>query len=1038
MRRITWAALAALFICGTAAAQGTQFTDDVMRPSAVIPGASVRVCTSAGTGTPCTPLATIYSDQAMTAAIAGSTMTADSRGRFTFYAPAGCYQIQVSAAGFATLTYPDCRGSGTGVFSDLGVVSVGATGGLVTPTPSAPGLAQESSTGGSIADGTYYCVTTGVNLNGETTPTPQQSIVISAGTGTAQINVAVTGNELLTGAPWFKVYCGTASGGPYFLQVPKWHSFTMDNNSLKRRPATVAVSGNATRTSNIVSVTTTSQHNMDVGETFQMTGCADSTYNGTLTVATAPTNTTLTYFKAGADGTSASCTVTPTLANFVTLTLTGTASLGVGDGKLILVSGVSGCTTNPSGGYRVYSHTAVASPASSSVTFKHAGAAESGCGGAGITVAWNAGFVTDDVGSATQLIGAHLFRGAFIMTSVGLSGDNPPSTNTAAIDDVQVAVNAARNLPTFAAGQTPRVEQTVQLAPGNDQISGGKLFYGLTTPLVLTDGDRLVGVGDMQFGTFISGTNLWARTSGTGAGVNALWDDVYDLIGAVMIINSSGTTVENVSIDSPTNAMFIFMSESDAEAANNIVLRNGSYQTSGTGANCPAPLRTAARIYYFEVDRVNLTPNTTTDCFAASGHPRGAALMMSQGAGSEWVFKGPVRWTVPGKHDFIQNRKGPTDPDRGVNRGGFTQRNSLTFQNMGHMQGTAGGGTGVVCRCENTIVNSIASPGPADYNVSAGSDAAYIFGNNSYGSTGAQTFYKASLLSVGNNAATVAFTSGGSRLELIASGIGGSTPLINFGGFGNPLTAVMSDDTGGLGLCDPRNTSFFGNRSTAPTSGNNAVNCYGALGSSTANAREYGHYFQGGWIHAGFRTANDAVWWSAYDENGTRRCWYRTSADPVAANRVWCEDAADGKVQFFAPDGVTVILEIDRANSRIEVLAGQPAADGGDLGTTAVRFDTFTRAFSGGTTTFTSGPQTLDTTHQFVVCDVTSGSFTLNLPALSGNVGRVYYIKKRAAANTCTLDPSGAETIDGAATVGLTVENEARMVVAFAAGWFVF
>jgi len=70
----------------TARAQGSRKDDIVFnaqgRPMA---GASVRVCMSAATGQPCTPLAQIYSDSAQTQALANPTST-DGLGNYNFYA----------------------------------------------------------------------------------------------------------------------------------------------------------------------------------------------------------------------------------------------------------------------------------------------------------------------------------------------------------------------------------------------------------------------------------------------------------------------------------------------------------------------------------------------------------------------------------------------------------------------------------------------------------------------------------------------------------------------------------------------------------------------------------------------------------------------------------------------------------------------------------------------------------------------------------------------------------------------------------------
>ncbi len=62
-----------------------------------------------------------------------------------------------------------------------------------------------------------------------------------------------------------------------------------------------AAPGGATSTGNTVTLTTTAAHNITAGETITVAGVADATYNGTFTVNTVPTATTLTYTNATAD-----------------------------------------------------------------------------------------------------------------------------------------------------------------------------------------------------------------------------------------------------------------------------------------------------------------------------------------------------------------------------------------------------------------------------------------------------------------------------------------------------------------------------------------------------------------------------------------------------------------------------------------------------------------------------------------------------------------------------------------------------------------
>ena len=73
-------------LCGArpAGAQGSRKDDVIInaqgRPLA---GATVRICTAAATGQPCTPLADIYSDRALTQALANPLAT-DGLGNYFF------------------------------------------------------------------------------------------------------------------------------------------------------------------------------------------------------------------------------------------------------------------------------------------------------------------------------------------------------------------------------------------------------------------------------------------------------------------------------------------------------------------------------------------------------------------------------------------------------------------------------------------------------------------------------------------------------------------------------------------------------------------------------------------------------------------------------------------------------------------------------------------------------------------------------------------------------------------------------------------
>src|SRR5579864_8691485 len=110
LRICVLAALAAITVAISAAsafAQGSRKDDVVFnaqgRPMA---GATVRVCTSAATGQPCSPLASVYSDAGLTQALA-NPLSADGLGNYNFYAAPGRYEIEISGPSITTKQLPN-------------------------------------------------------------------------------------------------------------------------------------------------------------------------------------------------------------------------------------------------------------------------------------------------------------------------------------------------------------------------------------------------------------------------------------------------------------------------------------------------------------------------------------------------------------------------------------------------------------------------------------------------------------------------------------------------------------------------------------------------------------------------------------------------------------------------------------------------------------------------------------------------------------------------------------------------------------------
>ena len=105
------ACLVAGMLAGAAAlhAQGTRKDDIVLSPRGTpVAGATVAVCTQPANTTtkPCTPLASLYSNSALTLSIA-NPITADGLGNYHFYAAPGKYTLQISGSQLSTTVIPD-------------------------------------------------------------------------------------------------------------------------------------------------------------------------------------------------------------------------------------------------------------------------------------------------------------------------------------------------------------------------------------------------------------------------------------------------------------------------------------------------------------------------------------------------------------------------------------------------------------------------------------------------------------------------------------------------------------------------------------------------------------------------------------------------------------------------------------------------------------------------------------------------------------------------------------------------------------------
>jgi len=91
----------------------------------------------------------------------------------------------------------------------------------------------------------------------------------------------------------------------------------------------------------------------------------------------------------------------------------------------------------------------------------------------------------------------------------------------------------------------------------------------------------------------------------------------------------------------------------------------------------------------------------------------------------------------------------------------------------------------------------------------------------------------------------------------------------------------------------------------------------------------------------------------------------------------------------------------------------------------------------GNISTITSNT-TLTTAHYVVLCNTTSGTITVTLPAATNNSRRIYNIKKTdSTGNSITIDGNASETIDGTLTKSLNLQYESLTIICDGSNWHI-
>lgn len=79
------------------------------------------------------------------------------------------------------------------------------------------------------------------------------------------------------------------------------------------------------------------------------------------------------------------------------------------------------------------------------------------------------------------------------------------------------------------------------------------------------------------------------------------------------------------------------------------------------------------------------------------------------------------------------------------------------------------------------------------------------------------------------------------------------------------------------------------------------------------------------------------------------------------------------------------------------------------------------------------------TTSDFtILCDATSGAFSITLPAAAANPGRIFNVKKvDSSANAVTIQANAAELIDGANTKSIAAQYQSAQIQSNGTFWSV-
>src|SRR5208282_3166337 len=292
----------------------------------------------------------------------------------------------------------------------------------------------------------------------------------------------------------------------------------------------------------------------------------------------------------------------------------------------------------------------------------------------------------------------HLAPGDFILSTILTSGTQGPTTNTAAIDPIQVALNATCNYTTNSCN--------------NGQYDVPQGTATLTTPLIVSNQQTVMGVNGMGAGGKSSITCNWADPNVGCIMVMGVANGVR--IEGLFVINSSGHVLELVGWG-PGLQNF------------NQTVQNNTFGTGDTTGQYSA-VYFHGGVWYNEHFKNNYLGGSL------------AAVQIDAASGSWWFFSGS-RWNCSNGFNAASGISGngllsvssPTDPDRAQNHGNSTFPNAVAMVELSDLFTESV--TGVQVDAVNLGLH-LKKVNFADPSVVTGTQAAVRIGNDTNSGTG--------------------------------------------------------------------------------------------------------------------------------------------------------------------------------------------------------------------------------------------------------------------------------------------------------------